>query len=462
MFSCRLCCFDEIDRFPRSIPGSSEGDPIAVGLRRSETFADAFSIMTSSPTERGVSRIEYEYSLTDQRKWFVACPACSHEFVMLWHHVVWDKGPAGEHLARTARIECPECHSRHDDAARAEMVRRGRWIATGLEFRRRRGYWGNCLMTLLPPKRSYSGHLERLVEEFLAAKHGGVETMRTFINTQLAETFEEESERPVPAEILYNRAREAGEYAQSDFPEKDIPAGVLMLSCGCDIQHDRVELEVLGLGEGFESWSIDYRVLLGSLEEADFRRELSQFLLRQYRHPSGHSLGLAITLVDSGDKPQSVYQLIKETAPRPVYASKGFGSFNLPAINPSRRVPRLLNLNVSVFKAQLYARLGLVAPGQGGYCHFPSDRSLSYYEQPVSERLVKRVNRGLVAKVFELMEGRRNESLDARVMAQAGAEFLRPDFEAIKRRLGIEGAAPTKQRRARPASFWGPRGIADV
>src|SRR6267378_534694 len=92
------------------------------------------------------------------------------------------------------------------------------------------GYWGNCLMTLLPPKRSYSGHLERLVEEFLAAKHGGVETMRTFINTQLAETFEEESERPVPAEILYNRAREAGEYAQSDFPEKDIPAGVLMLS----------------------------------------------------------------------------------------------------------------------------------------------------------------------------------------------------------------------------------------
>ena len=120
-----------------------------------------------------------------------------------------------------------------------------------------------------------------------------------------------------------------------------------MLRCGIDVQHDRCELEVLGVGERFESWSIDYRQMLGSLEEVDFRRELSQFLLRQYRHPSGHNLGLAITLIDSGDRPQSVYQLIKEVSPRPIYASKGFGSFNLPAINPSKRVPRLLNLNPS-------------------------------------------------------------------------------------------------------------------
>ena len=41
---------------------------------------------------------------------------------------------------------------------------------------------------------------------------------------------------------------------------KDVlPAGVLLLTAGVDIQIDRIEVEVVGWGRGFESWSVARR-----------------------------------------------------------------------------------------------------------------------------------------------------------------------------------------------------------
>jgi phage terminase large subunit GpA-like protein len=39
-----------------------------------------------------------------------------------------------------------------------------------------------------------------------------------------------------------------------------VPAGVLVLTAGVDIQKDRIECEVVGWGKDHESWSIAYRV----------------------------------------------------------------------------------------------------------------------------------------------------------------------------------------------------------
>ena len=68
----RIVAMDEVDRFPFS--AGTEGDPVALAQKRTETFHNSVQLMTSTPTLRHLSRIESEFELTDQRKWFCPCP----------------------------------------------------------------------------------------------------------------------------------------------------------------------------------------------------------------------------------------------------------------------------------------------------------------------------------------------------------------------------------------------------
>ena len=71
----RLLLCDEIDRWPAQLPG--EGDPLALAIKRTTTFWDRRIILTSTPTVKGLSRVEHWFSESDQRRFFVPCPAVS-------------------------------------------------------------------------------------------------------------------------------------------------------------------------------------------------------------------------------------------------------------------------------------------------------------------------------------------------------------------------------------------------
>ncbi len=65
---------DEVDAYPGDVEG--EGDPVALAEARTRTFARRKILIVSTPTIRGISRIEREYELSDQRKYMVPCPEC--------------------------------------------------------------------------------------------------------------------------------------------------------------------------------------------------------------------------------------------------------------------------------------------------------------------------------------------------------------------------------------------------
>ena len=75
-------------------------------------------VITSTPTTRGVSRIESEFELTDQRKWFCPCPHCGEQQTLEWANIKWDKDEEGEHLPETARLVCEKCEKDIDDEQR--------------------------------------------------------------------------------------------------------------------------------------------------------------------------------------------------------------------------------------------------------------------------------------------------------------------------------------------------------
>ena len=61
--------------------GDPENAELVGAEARSLTFAHRRKVfLVSTPTIRGVSRIEREYEASDQRRFFVPCPHCGEEY----------------------------------------------------------------------------------------------------------------------------------------------------------------------------------------------------------------------------------------------------------------------------------------------------------------------------------------------------------------------------------------------
>jgi phage terminase large subunit GpA-like protein len=445
-YTCGVVSFDEVDRYPAS--AGVEGDPLGVAGMRTETFSDAFQMASSTPTVKGFSRIEIQYESTDKRKWFVKCenPACPQpEFVIMWSHIVWDKrkdesGRTLEHFPETARIECPACGHRHDEKARLKMVRGGRWVATNPTVKRKRGYWANAFLCLLPKKKGYVGWLHRWAEEFLNKCRKGPEVMKTLVNTVFCESFEEESEKPTAPEILYARRED---YIDPGHPPEDseLPKEVLCLTCAFDVQGNRVEGQIIGWGNGEEAWPIDYHVFLGNTELTSFWQEVDDWVQRKWKHPSGKTLQPASVAIDANYLSRRVYAFVKKCQPRRVFAVRGVGSDMMPWINRSRTKSILYNLNVDAGKNAMFSRLNMKEAGPG-YLHFPITFDLTYFEQLTAERIVTTYSYGMPVKHFVLPGGKRNEAWDTLIYNLAALELLRPNWKALERLLGIDSDEP--------------------
>jgi phage terminase large subunit GpA-like protein len=253
----RIVLCDEVDRYPPS--AGTEGDPVSLARKRSTTFWNRKIILTSTPTAAGMSRIEAEFEQSDKRHFHVPCPHCGTRQRMLWGNVKWLQDDAGQHLPDTAAYHCGECGVVWSEADRQAAIRQGRWVATGQPGR----IAGFHLSELYSPWSS----IPDMARAFLSAKKN-TETLRTFINTALGEPWEDRGEQ-VDQHGLYGRREK---YAA------DVPNGALLLTAGIDVQRDRIEMEVVGWGEGEESWNVDYRVIPGDPARDDVWQDLENAL----------------------------------------------------------------------------------------------------------------------------------------------------------------------------------------
>ena len=76
--------FDEVDAYPIDVEG--EGDPIAIGTRRTDAFADFKIVKGSTPAKpKGISPIERDFERSDKRGDFcVPCPFCGLAAALWW------------------------------------------------------------------------------------------------------------------------------------------------------------------------------------------------------------------------------------------------------------------------------------------------------------------------------------------------------------------------------------------
>lgn len=438
----RVILKDEVDRYPLS--AGTEGDPSALADKRAETFPNAVKVSTSTATVKGLSKIENLYGQSDQRKWFVRHGACEHEFVLMWEHVKWL-----EDQPETAWLECPNCRARLTDGDRVAMVRCGQWKATA-PFKGIRGYWLNGLNILFGPHKGFRNRLHQFVADFLKAKDGGPQTLRVWINTFLAETYEEDAEKIDGNDVL----KRCEEYTSAELPE-----AILILTAGVDVHRARIEVEVKGWGIDEESWGVRKIVLEGDTEKDEVWAELDKILLTRFAREDGVELGIERAFIDMGHKDRRVLAFCTPRINRGVFPCRGI---NRPGLNPppllpakasrnnKARIPHW-NVGVTVAKTAIYDRLLLPVP-EARAMHFPKGEGygVDYFKQLTAEKRKRKFQFGKPYFIFEKDNNSvRNEALDLNVYALAAMSSLAPiAWNALAKNLKRQAAQIHAQHQA--------------
>lgn len=402
----RIVLADEVDRYPLS--AGTEGDPVSLARKRTTTFWNRKIVLTSTPTVRGESRIEDAFEESDKRRFWVPCPHCGHSQILKWSSVRWDDGDAS-----AAHYVCDECGSLWTDAERWAAVRRGEWRSEK-PFNGTAGFWISELYS--PWVR-----LSDTVQAFLDAKPHP-ERLQTFINTSLAETWEERGEK------LETHALDARREA---YGPDSLPADVEFLTAGVDTQGDRLECEVVGWNRDERSWGVEYRVFAGDPAQDHVWAELDRYLLHPFPRPGGGAMRIQAVAIDSGGHhAESVYRFAATRVARRVWAIKGLSGAGRPIwpIRASKTATndRVWMVGVDTAKDAVTARWG-IEDGPGS-THIPADPRYGYDEewvaQMTAEQRVTRYREGRPYKMWTLQKGRRNEAFDCRVYALAAMRSI--------------------------------------
>ena len=433
---------DEEDGYPLDVDG--EGDPVQLAKARQTTFSRRKHLRTSTPTTRGLSRIESAYEASDRCQYHVACPHCGELQVLEWGAdkawgLRWDKTEAGEPIPETVRYVCRHNGCEIREHHKPEMLRsatrggRARWVASnpGAQGGRRRGFQLSSLYSPL----GWLSWAELAVEwhtATVAARSGDPSLLRVFINTRLAETYEENGDR-ADEHALRKRA--------ADIPLRQVHWNLYVCTLGVDVQGDRLEAYLWAWGRGLERQLVDRQMIYGdpSLPESEAGspwRTLTELRRAPITHASGRTVPLLACAIDSGGHhTQAVYAYVRSHQHAHVLAIKGSSQAGRAILGKPteqdvnwrgqklKRGVKLWPIGTDTAKEEIYGRLRNAEPGPG-FVHLSKHLPAEVFEQITAEKLVTRYVKGRPKLEWVKPAGKRNEALDCAVYALAAAHYM--------------------------------------
>ncbi len=431
-----LVCCDEIDGYPLDVDG--EGDPLTLIGERMSNYSDRKLLLCSTPTIRDFSRIESEYLASDRRRYFVPCPHCGEFQHLEWGSdsewgIKWLKDVNGSARPETAVYVCRHCGAAIQEHCKTDMLSAGEWRAEfpGAQMGTVAGFHLNKLYSPVG-WRSWRWMVAKWGEARKAAQDGDTTKLKSFLNTSLAETWEEQGDR-ADQHALHKRAE--------DIPLRQVTWGHFVMTMGVDTQGDRLEAYLWAWGRGMERQLVDRAVFYGdpALPESDPGSPWAQ--LTDYRrtpvlHASGRAVPLLAVFVDSGGHhTQAVYAYGRAHQHSHVYPVKGMSVAGKAILGkPSdqdvtwrgtklKGGVKLWPIGTDTAKSEIYGRLRTEQPGPG-YVHLSRHLAPEVFEQLTAERLVTRYSKGRSRLEWIKPNGRRNEALDCAVYALAAAHFV--------------------------------------
>lgn len=421
----RVLLCDEIDRFG----STQEGDPLKLAVQRTQNFSNRKIVFVSTPTTEDRAdgpTIFAEYMKSDQREFMVKCPQCGERFEMSWGNVKWQKDESGSVDEDSIRMECPHCHAKVRGNGKPDpyLLESGEWVARNPQSRVK----GYHLTSLCSPW----VELRDLVEDWEEVNHKKNKAgLQEFVNLKLGEPWHEDE-----ADMnLWSKLSERREF----YPLEGLPHGIRMITCGVDVQKDRIEASVFGWGRDFESFGIRHAIFYGDPKLKDVWSALDVLLMDNFKTEDGRELRIACTFIDSGDgtMTDTVYQYTKPRERARVFAIKGSSTQGKPLVdrpsNNNRYRAHLFVLGVDAGKRLVMQRLSVQDIGPA-FVHFPRGRtedvgfSDEYFQQLTAEVFTRKFEKGKLTESWKKIR-ERNEALDCYVYATAAIELMRPVFE---------------------------------
>ncbi len=405
---------DEVDRMPLVL--EDEGDPVELALRRSTTFARSKAFMLSTPTTDETSRIWPMWLASTQDRYHVPCVHCGEMQVLRWQQLKWTAGKPS-----TAAYICEECGGVIEERSKPDILAAGEWRATFPEREAEvKGFHVNGLYTPIGLGDSWPKHAAAWERA-----QGKPERLQVFFNTRLGIVHKGERQK-LEWEQIFSR--------REPYALRTIPAGVLRLTTGSDVQANRLETQLLGHGRGERITVLDYIVHYGDPTRAEVWAELDAYLAGELLNSFGLKMHVECSLVDSNYLTEDVLAFTRLRKSRNIFAARGspiasrqpIGRPSLPDVKNRGKVDRRgverYEVGVSRIKHWLFERLR-ADEGTPDQPVLPAERHIRF-----SDALPEEYFRQLTAEIYDPKQGwiaratyHRNEALDTFVLARAAA-----------------------------------------
>jgi phage terminase large subunit GpA-like protein len=437
--SVRTLIVDELDEFAGNLIGGD--DPVEMLNGRTSAFPATYKrLYISTPQIKGLSRIDYLWGKSDQRRYHIACPHCAEPQPLEWSGLHWSAHAHQQH-GRQVWYACRECGATIDEHHKTRMIAAGAWIPAN-PGARLRGYHINALYYPI----GLGPRWADLVEMWLDAQ-GDPAKLKTFVNDRLAEPWEDPAMRSVKHNLIADRAE--------TYALRTAPAGVLCVTAGVDTQDNRLAVHITGWGRGLAFWALDYVELPGDPAQETVWTALTELLTRPILHASGATLTVQAVAIDAGGhRTEAVKAYVRDRRVRRPLCIFGAVPNNAPVLSKGKlhdvdwkgrvdkRGVQIHHVGTVAVKHWLYGRLStdadidakhleaigqeesaaraagrpMVMPEpQPRLCHFTDQLPEGYFPGLVSETYNPAKNR------FEKRRGARNEPLDTWVYSFAAA-----------------------------------------
>ncbi len=439
-----------VDEYDKMFATGARGDPFVKAKARADTYADRKIALTSTP-KRGLavtnkdpkSGLEF-WAVADAKdlksptwaRWQTGtrhhfawcCPECDAWFIPRYHNLDYPPDATPALARRKTRLICPVYGCVIEEKHKAEMNRRGDYVAPGQKFDKNGKVVGDppdstvlslWVSGLCSPFITWG---ERVEEVLLAQAAGDTEAEADALN-KCGELYS-----PIGGVVA-----EWKHVAKHRAPYKagEMPDGIVYPVLTVDVQTNRLVWTIRGHGARATSWLINCGSLFGETVEEPVWDELADLL-----QDPVCGVPIRMCLIDSGFRPgkpitlplNRIYEFCRRFS-RNTRPTKGSSTpMRVPLIKSKLEVTtagttskfglELLRLDTDYWKSWVHERLQYPDDKPGAW-HLYEDAPDDYCKQIVSEARVVSDS----GKAVWLVRSRENHFLDCEAL-QAAASWL--------------------------------------
>ncbi|MCX5713039.1 MAG: phage terminase large subunit family protein, partial [Candidatus Omnitrophica bacterium] len=296
---------DETDKYPKF--SGEEADPLELSSERTRTFWNRKIIDCSTPTTES-GYINREYDRSDKRRYYVPCPYCRGYQVLYKNQIKvpeTERDPERIKQLRIAWYECIYCKGRIVDTMKQQMLLDGVWLPECVHLEP----GGKLPEKLDIPQVSHVGfHINAIYSPWLTfseiiakwfAVQDRVELLMNFINSWLAEIWQEKVEETKPDQ-LRKLCR--------PYKKGTVPDGGIVLTAGIDVQKIAFGIVIRAWGPHPHSWLIREEVATSweEVEEIIFGTTYNSEAL------GIKPFGVRLAAIDTGYRTSEAYDFVRK------------------------------------------------------------------------------------------------------------------------------------------------------